>query len=64
MMEIMKNFGDATELRINVAKSSECPIKCSAVNLDEVLQNFEGARTQLLVTYLGLPITLNRVKMN
>jgi hypothetical protein len=39
------------------------PIRCSAVNLDEVLQSFQGKRASLPISYLGLPITLNRVKM-
>jgi hypothetical protein len=37
--------------------------KIKKSNLDEVLQNFEGQQASLLITYLGLPITLNRVRM-
>jgi hypothetical protein len=63
LMQIMHKFGDAIGLRINMPKSTVVPIRCSAVNLDEVLQNFEGDRTALPITYLGLPITVNKVKM-
>jgi hypothetical protein len=38
IMEIMQRFGDATDLRINVAKSTAATIRCSEINLDEVLQ--------------------------
>jgi hypothetical protein len=37
VMQIMQMFGDATRLHINVNKSSIAPIKCSQVNLGEVL---------------------------
>jgi hypothetical protein len=39
------------------------PIRCSTVNLDRVLQNFERERASLPISYLGLPISLNKVKM-
>jgi hypothetical protein len=63
LMGIMRKFGDATDLRINMSKSTVVPIRCSVVNLDEVLQNFSGDRAALPITYLGLPITVNKVKM-
>jgi hypothetical protein len=63
IMDIMRRFGDATGLRINVNKSIVAPIRCSQLNLDEVLQNFSGARVTYPITYLGLPVTLGRLKL-
>jgi hypothetical protein len=37
IMALMLRFDDATGLRINISKSSVAPIRCSQVNLDEVL---------------------------
>jgi hypothetical protein len=60
---IMEWFGDANGLKINVSKSTVAPIRCSQVDLDEILQNFGGPRVSLPISYLGLPITLGRLKM-
>jgi hypothetical protein len=49
LMVIMQRFGDATGLRINVNKSTVAPIRCSQVNLDEILQNFDGPHVALLL---------------
>jgi hypothetical protein len=40
------------------------PIRCSQVNLDDVLQNFAGARASFPIMYMGLPITLNRLRFS
>jgi hypothetical protein len=37
IMRIMQRFGNATGLRINLHKSMMAPIRCSQVNLGEVL---------------------------
>jgi hypothetical protein len=63
IMDIMRCFGDATGLRININKSTVAPIHCSQLNLDEVLQNFSGARVTYPITYLGLSVTLGRLKL-
>jgi hypothetical protein len=60
--KVMHRFSDATSLRINVNKSSVAPIKCSELNLGEVLHNFTGMQVQLPTTYLGLPLCL-RLRM-
>jgi hypothetical protein len=62
-MATMQRFGDATGLRINVGKSTIAPIRCSQVNLDEVLQNFRGTQVSYPICYLGLPVTLGRLKL-
>jgi hypothetical protein len=56
VMQIMQRFDDAIGLRINVNKSSVAPIRCSQINLGEVLQNFAGAQVQFPITYLSLPL--------
>jgi hypothetical protein len=35
LMAIMKCFGDATGVRINIAKSTVVPIRCLTVNLED-----------------------------
>jgi hypothetical protein len=64
LMEIMHKFREATGLGINVHKSSVVPIRCSQIDLDDVLQNFGGARTTFPISYLGLPITVNRPRIS
>jgi hypothetical protein len=36
VVEILRSFGDATGLRVTIAKSSVIPIRCTEINLDEV----------------------------
>jgi hypothetical protein len=62
-MEIMQHFGQATGLHINASKSSLALIQCSQIDLDDVLQSFNGSFVTSLITYLGLPITLGRLRM-
>jgi hypothetical protein len=63
IMGIMKRFWDATGLWISTSKSSMAPIRCSEVNFDEVLQNFDGDRVSFPITYLDLTITLGQLKI-
>jgi hypothetical protein len=63
VMAILSHFGAATSLKINVSKSSVVAICCSQINLDEVLSNFSGQRASFPISYLGLPITLGRLKI-
>jgi hypothetical protein len=63
VMDIMQRYGEATGLRISISKSSVAPIQCSRVDLDNVLRNFSGSRVTFSVTYLGLPITLGRLRI-
>jgi hypothetical protein len=58
IMQIIKAFGDATGLDINMAKSSIATIRCAGINMDEVLSDFLGQRTSFPIQYLGLPVTL------
>lgn len=63
IMQIMKAFGDATGLRINMAKSSVATIRCTCIDMDEVLSDFTGRRVSFPFQYLGLPLlTLGRMR--
>ena len=39
------------------------PIRCSELNLDQILETFAGRRVGFPLTYLGLPLTLGRLKV-
>ncbi|WVZ95115.1 hypothetical protein U9M48_040917, partial [Paspalum notatum var. saurae] len=55
-------FGEATGLRTNIQKSSVVPIKCEGLNLDEILAGFPASRTNFPIRYLGIPLTVARLK--
>jgi hypothetical protein len=63
IMAVLQRFGDATGLRVNVDKSSAVPIRYSGIDLDSVLQNFTGSRVPFPITYLGMPVSLGRLRM-
>lgn len=63
IMQIMEAFGDATGLRINMSKSTVAPIRCSGIDMAEVLRDFTGARVNFPVQYLGLPLTLGKIRL-
>lgn len=63
IMEIMEAFGDATGLRINMTKSTVASIRCSGIDMDEVLGDFSGDRVPFPIKYLGLPLNLGRLRM-
>lgn len=63
IMEIMQAFGEATGLSVNLTKSTVAPIRCSGLDLDEILQDFPGPWVTFPMQYLGLPVTLGRLKL-
>jgi hypothetical protein len=63
IMDIMKHFGKATGLCMNMAKSTVLPIRCSQININEVLLNFTSERSSFPFTYLGLPVTIGQLKL-
>jgi hypothetical protein len=63
IMQIMDAFGDATGLKINMSKSSIATIRCTGIDMEDVLQDFTGRRVSFLIQYLGLPLTLGRIRM-
>jgi hypothetical protein len=62
-MDIMKAFGEATGLQINMQKSSVALIRCANIDIDDVLQDFPRQRVNFPLQYLGLPLTVGRLKM-
>lgn len=44
-------------------RSSVAAIRCDNIDLDEVLQNFGGQKVDFPIKYLGLPITLSRLRV-
>lgn len=63
LFAILENFGEATGLKLNLEKCTVAPIRCSDLNLDQVLSSFIGKRVGFPMTYLGLPLTLGRLKV-
>jgi hypothetical protein len=49
IMQIMEAFDDATGLRINMSKSTVATIRCTGIDLDEVLRDFSGVRVNFSV---------------
>jgi hypothetical protein len=63
LLNILTQFGEATGLRLNWTKCSVAPIRCSGINLDHILEPFAGQWVNFPITYLGLPLTLGRLKV-
>uniref|UniRef100_A0A8R7U7V2 Reverse transcriptase domain-containing protein n=1 Tax=Triticum urartu TaxID=4572 RepID=A0A8R7U7V2_TRIUA len=63
LLQILASCGDATGLRVNLAKSSAVPISCHDIDHDHVLQGFGGATVSFPVKYLGLPLTTGRTRL-
>jgi hypothetical protein len=63
MLRILDQFGSTTGLRLNLTKCVVAPITCCGLNLDEILESFVGQRVTFPMTYLGLPLTLGRLKV-
>jgi hypothetical protein len=63
LLNILTQFGEATGLRLNWTKCSVAPIRCNDINLDHILEPFAGQRVNFPITYLGLPLTLGRLKV-
>lgn len=63
LFSILECFGAVTGLCLNLEKCIVAPIRCNDLNLDDILSGFAGKRVNLPLTYLGLPLTLGRIKM-
>lgn len=62
LITMLRDFGKATGLHVNLGKSLVAPIRCQEVDLDDVLRSFSGARASFPLTYLGLPLTPGRLR--
>jgi len=63
LLRILDQFGSTIGLHLNLAKCVVAPIRCSGLNLDEILDNFVGQRATFPMTYLGRPLTLGCLKV-
>ena len=59
---ILRNFGEVTGLTTNLLKTSVVPISCEAVSLDDTLSGFPVQCTNFPIKYLGLPLTVQRLR--
>jgi hypothetical protein len=58
----LHHFGDVTSLVTNCTKSQVAPIRCEGLDLDHILQAFSATRTTFPMKYLGLPLSVKRLK--
>jgi hypothetical protein len=59
---LLQNFGEVTGLKTNVAKSSVAAIRCDDLDLHSILADFPAALIQFPLKYLGLPLSLGRLR--
>ena len=62
LKEILHHFGQVTGLVTNLIKSLVAPIRCSNIDVRAVLADFPAAIVGFPFKYLGLPLTLSRLK--
>ena len=62
LANILTRFGEPTDLVTNCKKSQVAPIKCEGLDLDDILQVFPATRTNFPMKYLGLPLSVTRLK--
>jgi len=55
-------LGETTGLRTNIQKTSVTPIACDGINLDNILADLPVARATFPLKYLGLPLTVRRLR--
>ncbi|WVZ67071.1 hypothetical protein U9M48_016209, partial [Paspalum notatum var. saurae] len=58
LANLLHLFGEASGLRTNIQKSSVM----RRTNLDDILGNFPASRTNFPIRYLGIPLTVARLK--
>lgn len=63
LFTVLQHFGSTTGLCLNMSKCMVAPIRCSSLNLEEILEGFGGQRVGFPMIYLGLPLTLGRLKI-
>jgi hypothetical protein len=62
VVEILQTFGHFSSLRINLEKRSVHPIRCEDIELDHVLEPFNGIRESFPCRYLGLQLHTRPLK--
>ena len=62
LANILNNFGEVSGLQTNFQKSTVVPIRCEAIDLEDVLSNLPAKRGHFPIKYLGLPLSPRRLK--
>jgi hypothetical protein len=62
LAHILEGFGEVTGLVTNMHKSIAVPIRCSALDLDDIMQGFPIRRTNFPIKYLGLHLSTRGLK--
>ena len=57
---LLQTFGEASRLKINLAKSATFPIRCPAETMEMVERTFGCPSGSFPCKYLGLPLTLRK----
>ncbi|XP_073360030.1 uncharacterized protein [Aegilops tauschii subsp. strangulata] len=60
--QILQAFGQATGLQVNFSKSKAIPIRPELFDVDDIIQPLGAARATLLCCFLGLPLSLRKVR--
>lgn len=60
--DILQCFGEVSGLKVNISKCTAYPIRCDGINLDEVLEAFGGTTANLPCKYLGLPLSIRKLR--
>ena len=58
--EILQLFGEASDLRTNLAKSSFSPIRCNDLEIQLITDSLHCKNAAFPCKYLGLPLTLRK----
>jgi hypothetical protein len=58
----LQMFGEVNGLVTNCLRSQVAPIRCENIYLDDILQAFPAKRCPFPMTYLGLPLSVRRLK--
>ena len=62
LVSTLQRFGTVTGLVTNCNKSQVAPIRCEGIDLDAILHSFPATRTSFPMKYLGLPLSVTRLK--
>jgi len=62
LKNLLSQFGETTGLRTNLQKTSVTPIACDTIDLDNVLAGLPVARAAFPLKYLGLPLSVRRLR--
>lgn len=62
LKDLLARFGQVTGLSTNIQKTSITPISCDGMDLDDILSDFPATRLSFPIKYLGLPLTVRRLR--